>query len=267
MSIYVIGDTHLSFSVDKPMDIFKGWDDYAQRLQTNWQHLVTNEDTVIINGDISWAMSLEEAYNDLKFLNSLNGTKIISKGNHDYWWNTISKMENFCKNNGLDTIKFLHNNAYKIGDVAIAGTRGWFFDAESDDDSKVMARECARLQKSIDEAQKLGGEIVVFLHYPPVSVAKICEPIMNVLKSNNITRCYYGHLHGGAIKGAVNGEYDGISFRLSSADYLEFCPLLVNKQSFCLFITYFVAFFKEKLKENIVFNFIMCYNIVNIAVK
>ena len=229
MSVYAIGDTHLSFSVDKPMDIFKGWDDYAQRLENNWQRLITNEDTVIINGDISWAMGLEQAEKDLQFLNNLNGTKIISKGNHDYWWNTITKMENFCKEKGFDTIKFLHNNAYKVGKIAIAGTRGWFFDAEKDNVDKVMARECARLQRSIDEARKLGGEVVVFLHYPPVSTVKVCEPIMNVLKENDIKRCYYGHLHGGAINGAVNEIYDGIKFQLVSADYLQFCPLFINK--------------------------------------
>ncbi|MBR5321236.1 MAG: metallophosphoesterase [Clostridia bacterium] len=229
MSVYAIGDTHLSFSVDKPMDIFKGWDDYAQRIENNWQHLISNEDTVIINGDISWAMGIEQAEKDLEFLNKLNGIKIISKGNHDYWWNTITKMEKFCKEKGFDSIKFLHNNAYKVGEIAIAGTRGWFFDAEKDNVDKVMARECARLQRSIDEAKKLGGEVVVFLHYPPVSTAKVCEPIMNILKENNIERCYYGHLHGGAINGAINEVYDGIKFQLISADYLNFCPLFINK--------------------------------------
>lgn len=229
MSVYAISDTHLSFSVSKPMDVFKGWDDYTQRLATNWQHLVTDQDTVVINGDVSWAMGLEEAEKDLDFLNRLNGTKIISKGNHDYWWNTITKMENFCKEKGFDSIKFMHNNAYRVGDISIAGTRGWFFDAENENVDKVMARECARLQRSIDEARKLGGEVVVFLHYPPVSIVKTCEPIMNVLKDNEISRCYYGHLHGGAVNGAVNGEFEGIEFRLVSADYLSFCPLLVNK--------------------------------------
>ncbi len=228
MSVYAIGDTHLSFSVNKPMDIFKGWNDYAQKLEKNWQKLIEKDDTVIINGDISWAMSLEEAEKDFEFLNNLNGTKIISKGNHDYWWNTVTKMENFCKKKGFETIKFLHNNAYRIGDISIAGTRGWFFDAEKENVDKVMARECARLQRSIDEARKLGGEIVVFLHYPPTSILRDCEPIMSVLKNNDISRCYYGHLHGGAIKTALNGTKNGIDFRLISADYLSFCPLLIN---------------------------------------
>ena len=228
MSVYVIGDTHLSLAVDKPMDIFKGWDDYVQRLETNWQKLITDEDTVIINGDVSWAMSLEEAERDFDFLNNLNGKKIISKGNHDYWWNTITKMEKFCKEKGFDTISFLHNNAYRVGNISIAGTRGWFFDAESENIDKVMSRECARLQRSIDEAKKLGGELVVFLHYPPISIHRKCEPIFNVLKDNNVDRCYYGHLHGGAIKSAVNEEAEGVKFRLVSADFLEFCPYLVN---------------------------------------
>ena len=138
-------------------------------------------------------------------------------------------MEKFCKEKGFDSIKFLHNNAYRIGDIAVAGTRGWFYDAESENVDKVMARECARLQRSIDEAKKLGGEIVVFLHYPPVSLLRECEPIMNVLKENNISRRFYGHLHGGAIKGALNGNKDGIDFRLDSADYLDFCPLFISK--------------------------------------
>ncbi len=228
MSIYAIGDTHLSFSVNKPMDIFKGWDDYAQKLEKNWQKLIDDDDTVIINGDFSWAMSLEEAEKDFEFLNKLKGTKIISKGNHDYWWNTVTKMENFCKEKGFDTIKFLHNNAYRIGNISISGTRGWFFDAEKENVDKVMARECARLQRSIDEAKKLGGEIVVFLHYPPTSILRDCVPIMNVLIGNEISRCYYGHLHGGAIKTAVNSNKNGIDFRLISADYLDFCPLLIN---------------------------------------
>lgn len=228
MALYVIGDTHLSFSTEKPMDIFRGWDDYVQRLKNNWQRLVSCDDTVVINGDISWAMGLDESEQDLSFLNSLNGNKIILKGNHDYWWNTITKMDNFCMDKGFDTLHFLHNNSYTVGNIAVAGTRGWFFDAESDNVDKVMARECARLQRSICDAKKSGNEVIVFLHYPPISLTRECEPILNVLKENNIKKCYYGHLHGGSIKTAFNGEKYGIDFRLTSADYLEFCPLLVT---------------------------------------
>ena len=226
MSVYVIGDTHLSLSVDKPMDIVKGWDDYALRLKNNWQRLVTDEDTVIINGDVSWAMSLEEAEKDFEFLNSLNGTKIISKGNHDYWWNTITKMEKFCKEKEFDTIKFLHNNAYRIGDISIAGTRGWFFDAESENVDKVLARECARLQRSIDIAKELGGEVVVFLHYPPVYGDYICREILDVLQKYNIKDVYHGHIHGAGLNNATK-EYDGVEFKLISCDCVDFTPVFI----------------------------------------
>lgn len=228
MSIFVIGDTHLSFSSDKPMDVFKGWQDYEKKIEKNWQNLVDENDTVIINGDFSWGMSLEETEKDFEFLNKLNGKKIISKGNHDYWWNTVSKMNNFVREKGFETISFLHNNAFRVGNISVAGTRGWFFDAEKENIDKVLARECARLQRSIDAAKELGGETVVFLHYPPVAVLKDCEPILDVLIKNGIKRCYYGHLHGGAVKTAVNGEKHGIKFKLVSADYLNFCPYNVD---------------------------------------
>ncbi|MCH5190911.1 MAG: metallophosphoesterase [Oscillospiraceae bacterium] len=228
MSVFAIGDTHLSFSSDKPMNVFKGWDDYVLRLQNKWQKLVKTEDTVIINGDISWGMTLSESEKDFEFLNGLNGTKILIKGNHDYWWNTLTKMNNYFQSKGFDTLKILNNNAYRIGDISVAGTRGWFFDAEKQGEDKIMARECARLQRSIDEAKKLGGETVVFLHYPPVSNVGDCEPILDVLLANGIKRCYYGHLHGGAAHIAVNGKKHGIDFRLVSADYLEFCPYSIS---------------------------------------
>lgn len=228
MSIFVIGDTHLSFSTDKPMNVFKGWQDYEQKIEKNWQNLVDENDTVIINGDFSWGMSLEETEKDFEFINKLNGKKIISKGNHDYWWNTVSKMNNFMNEKGFDTISFLHNNAFRVGNISVAGTRGWFFDAEKENIDKVLARECSRLRRSIDAAKKLGGETVVFLHYPPVAVLKDCEPILNVLIENDIKRCYYAHLHGGAVKTAVNGEKHGIKFKLVSADYLNFCPYNVD---------------------------------------
>lgn len=225
MSLYVIGDTHLSFASDKPMDIFGGWSDYIERLKNNWQRLVNKDDTVVINGDISWGMSLNESFRDFEFLNSLNGNKIIIKGNHDFWWSTKAKIDLFFKENGFDTLKILHNDAYRVGDFAVAGSRGWFFDAESD--GKVMARECARIERSILAAKNLGGEIVVFLHYPPVSQSKDCEQIVEVLVNHGIKRCYYGHLHGTAAKYAFNGEKYGVDFRLVSADYLGFCPKCV----------------------------------------
>ena len=225
MSLYVIGDTHLSFASGKSMDVFEGWEDYTERLKNNWQRLVEPNDTVVINGDISWGMSLDESYKDFEFLNSLNGNKIIVKGNHDFWWSTKTKAELFFKENGFDTLKILHNNAYRVENISVAGSRGWFFDAEDDD--KVMARECARIERSIISAKELGGETVLFLHYPPVSPSKDCERIISVLEKYGVKRCYYGHLHGSSLKYAFNGKKYGIDFRLVSADYLGFCPKCV----------------------------------------
>lgn len=226
MALYCIGDTHLSFGSEKPMDVFGGWDSYTERLKSNWQKLISPNDTIVINGDISWGMSLEESKKDFEFLNSLNGQKIIGKGNHDYWWNTKTKMDDFFKKNGFDTLNILHNNAYRVGEIAIAGSRGWFFDAEADD--KVLGRECARIERSIEAAKALGGEVIVFLHYPPVSQTQDCDKIVDTLIKNGVKRCYYGHLHGNACKYSFNGKKYGIDFRLVSADFLEFCPKCVS---------------------------------------
>ncbi len=229
MSIYAIGDTHLTFSTDKPMDIFRGWTDYVLRLEKNWRAVVGEDDTVIIPGDISWAMSLEEVKADFEFLHNLPGKKIIMKGNHDYWWNTKRKMDAFIAENKFDTLSVLHNNAYKVGNFSVAGSRGWFFDAEKQADKKVLLREASRLERSIEEAEKLGGEVIVFLHYPPVMENQVCNEIFDVLKKHGIKRCFYGHLHGESCLRAVCDTVDGIKFSLVSADFLEFCPLIIEK--------------------------------------
>ena len=229
MSLFAIGDPHLSFSCDKPMDIFKGWDDYVARLQKNWNSVVTEEDTVVVPGDISWAMGLTNAKKDFEFLNNLNGTKIILKGNHDYWWNTMNKMNSFLSENEFESIKILHNNSYKIGDFAIAGTRGWFYDDTCEADKKVILREAGRLQTSINEAKKLGGEVIVFLHYPPISATQKCDEILNVILENDIKRCFFGHLHGFVPPENTFIEYDGVKFTLVSADKLNFCPKIIEK--------------------------------------
>ena len=228
MSIFAIGDTHLSFGTNKPMNIFKGWDNYVERLTQNWHALVTEKDTVVIAGDISWAMSLEEAKADFQFLQNLPGQKIILKGNHDYWWNTRRKMDAFLDENGLDTLKILHNNAYRVGDFAVCGTRGWFFDAQEAEAEKVLLREAQRLRTSNSEARKLGGEPIVFLHYPPLTSTQECTPILQVLQDENIHRCYYAHLHGGSAFSAFQGEKYGTKFALLSCDYLKFCPKLIE---------------------------------------
>ena len=229
MNIFAIGDTHLSLGTDKPMDIFKGWDNYVERLEKNWRAVVGKNDVVVIPGDISWAMSLENAENDLRFLHSLPGRKIIMKGNHDYWWNTKRKMDNFLSEKSFDSISVLFNNAYRFGDTTICGSRGWFFDAEGEADKKVLLREAGRLRMSITEGKKLGGSLVVFLHYPPVTKLLQCDEMMSVLKEEGIERCFYGHLHGASVFNAFTGEKDEIKFDLVSADYLKFCTKLIEK--------------------------------------
>ena len=211
------------------MDIFGGWQDYTQRLEANWRSLISDEDTVVIPGDISWAMSLEGAEKDFRFIHNLPGKKIILKGNHDYWWNTKKKMDAWLENKGFDTISILHNNAFKVGDCVLCGTRGWFYDAEKSADMKVLLREASRLERSIEEGKKLGDELIVFLHYPPVMQSQRCNEIFDVLKKHNIKRCFYGHLHGESTRHSVNETVDGIKFSLISADFLSFCPQIVEK--------------------------------------
>jgi len=227
MSLFVIGDTHLSLGSDKPMDVFSGWENYERRLEKNWRSIIKDEDTVVVAGDISWAMGLETALEDFRFLNSLPGKKIILKGNHDYWWNTKKKLDAFFRDNSLYTLQILHNNAYKVGEIAVCGTRGWFFDCEGSEDKKVLLREAGRLSASIKAAKKLGGEPVVFLHYPPITEDTVCTEIMNVLIAEKIERCFYAHLHGASCRRAFNGISQGIKFKLVSADYLSFCPKLI----------------------------------------
>ncbi|MBQ7548382.1 MAG: metallophosphoesterase [Clostridia bacterium] len=229
MSLFAIGDTHLSFSSDKPMGIFPGWEDYEERLEKNWNRVVGNDDTVVIAGDISWALKLEDTLEDFRFIDSLNGKKIIMKGNHDYWWSTKTKAEKFFAENGIESISILFNNAFRVGDVSVCGTRGWFFDCEKSEDRRVLLREAGRLRASVDRAKELGGEPVVFLHYPPVSLTQTCDEIYDILVEEKISRCYYGHLHGDAVNWAYNGERDGVRFSLISADYLGFCPKLISK--------------------------------------
>lgn len=229
MSLFVIGDTHLSLSSDKPMDIFKGWNDYVQRLENNWNRVVGENDSVVIPGDISWAMDFRGAVKDFEFLNSLNGTKYILKGNHDYWWNTMTKMEKFFAENDFNTIKVIHNNSYSVEGFALAGTRGWFYDDSAENDKKVIMREAGRLRLSLEEAKKLGDEILVFLHYPPISENQICEEIMSVIESYDVKRCFFGHLHGRISPQNAKIKYNGIDFNLVSADYLGFLPRYIPK--------------------------------------
>lgn len=229
MSLFALGDPHLSLGTDKPMDVFPGWSDYVYRIEKNWNAVVSDKDTVLLAGDISWAMKLDECFADFVFLNKLNGQKIIIKGNHDYWWNTMHKMTVYLESNHFDTMRILFNNAYRVGDISVCGTRGWFFDAASETDKKTVLREAQRLRTSIEAGIALGGEPVVFLHYPPVSETQVCEEIYSVLIEYGIKRCYFGHLHGEKTGRYASFERDGIKFGLVSCDFLSFCPKLIEK--------------------------------------
>ena len=229
MSLFVLGDLHLSLGEDKPMDVFAGWNDYTVRLEENWKRLVTDGDTVVVAGDISWAMRLEEALTDFRFIDSLPGKKLFLKGNHDYWWSTKRKMDDFLQANHLNTIQILFNNAYRVGDFAVCGTRGWFLENDTPEDVKVLNREVGRLKMSIEAAKPLGGELAVFLHYPPYYRGLECPEIMNVLRENGVRKCYYGHIHGKKnSRLAFEGVYDGVDFRLISCDKVGFMPVLVR---------------------------------------
>lgn len=227
MSIYVIGDLHLSFGVEKPMDIFPGWENHYTRLENNWRRLVKEDDTVVIPGDISWGLTLRQALPDFRFINNLPGKKIISKGNHDYWWQTTKKLQDFLQKNSLDTIRFLHNNSYEVDDIIICGTRGWIFENGRPQDEKVILREAGRLKASLDYISS-DKEKVVFLHYPTIYQEQRAKHIIDTLSQYNIKRCFYGHLHGKTINYAFNGVADGIKYKLISADAIDFCPYIID---------------------------------------
>lgn len=225
MSLFAIADLHLSLSVNKPMDIFgERWLNHVERLTENWNKTVLAEDVVVIPGDISWAINFEEAKADFEYINRLNGTKIISKGNHDYWWSTMSKLNNFLDENSFDTIKFLHNNHYAYEKYGICGTRGWINENGVPADAKVLAREAQRLEVSIKSALNANLEPIVFLHYPPVFANESNYDILDVMYKYNVKECYYGHLHGKAHKYAICGERENINFHLIAADFVQFCP-------------------------------------------
>ena len=200
---------------------------YVERLERNWRKLIKPEDTIVLAGDISWAMRLTDTRKDFAFLQQLPGQKLIMKGNHDYWWTTANKMNAYLKAEGFDTLHILHNNSYAVEGYAICGTRGWLFDVGEAHDEKVMNREIGRLKMSLDAAEP-GLEKLVFLHYPPVYTGTSAPEIVATLKAYGIRTCYYGHLHGNAIRYAVQGDVDGIRYKLVSADGLKFCPYRIN---------------------------------------
>lgn len=229
--VYTIADLHLSFSVSKPMDIFgEKWSEHHVRLKENWNRVVGENDTVVIPGDLSWGMTLEEAKADFAFVDSLPGKKIIGKGNHDYWWQTKKKLDVFLKENHFDSISILYNNAYKVENKIICGTRGWITENTPDEnDKKIILREAGRLELSLECAKEMaeeGDEIIVFLHYPPAYRGEVSVPICKQLVKEKIGRCFYGHLHS-ADKRYLIPKYGDTALTLVASDFLNFEPLAI----------------------------------------
>ena len=247
MSLYVISDLHLSTNENtgKSMEVFgPRWQNYISRLERNWRAVITDDDTVVIAGDISWAMTMEEALPDLKFIDSLPGRKIISKGNHDFWWSTVSKMRKFFEQNSITTIDILYNNAIETDEFIICGSRGWFNDESRQntvgntepDYEKIVNREAMRLKMSLEEGTKIkketesDKELLAFLHFPPVYADFICREIINVLHEYDIKNCFYGHVHGNYFMPRTL-EFEGIDFIMTASDFLSFAPMPIHPEN------------------------------------
>lgn len=235
--LYVIADLHLSTAegMNKSMEVFgRRWSGYTEKLHKNWNAVVTEEDSVVIPGDISWALTLPEATSDLHFIDGLPGQKYIAKGNHDFWWSTAAKMDKFFEAEGIHSIHLLNNNAWICDDFVLCGTRGWYQDESCEnmpkdtDFEKLVTREAIRLKLSLDCGKELAAqdrtrEMLAFLHFPPIWNGLECRPIIDLLKEYGIRRCYFGHIHGNYTAPAC-ATHEGIQFSLISADFLNFAP-------------------------------------------
>ena len=239
MATFVIADLHLDTATnEKSMEIFGGkWQNYMERIKRNWLKVVREDDTTIIPGDISWALTTEEALRDIRWIDALPGKKILMKGNHDFWWSTVSKMKHLFAENGITSIEFLYNNAIETETFIAAGSRGWFVDkavqptkSVTADYSRVVNREVIRLKLSLDAAKKLSEitkkEVIAFFHFPPVWSDFECLEILQTLQEYNISRCYFGHIHGCYSQNSII-KWKNIEFRMISADYIDFLPQII----------------------------------------
>lgn len=233
MRIFAIGDLHLSFDdrIQKPMDIFgPTWENHPEKVKEYWDNGITNDDLVIIPGDVSWGLRKEEAMADFDWIHRLPGKKVITKGNHDLWWTSISKL-----NNLYEDITFLQNHAFDGGNgIFVCGTRGWICPGTVDfdeHDRKIYERELIRLKFSLEEARQRGAKtIIASLHYPPTNDKKQTSGFTEMLREYGVKTCVYGHLHGkDAFKNGINGILDGVEYRLVSLDYLEGKPALIKE--------------------------------------
>ncbi len=227
MALYTIGDLHLCLGAPKPMDVFGGaWVGYMDKLREGLS-ILTPEDTLVLCGDLSWALDLEHAREDFAWINDIPGRKIILKGNHDYWWSTVSKFNKFCAQNGFSNMEILNNNCFEYGPYALCGTRGWFYEEERSGahDTKVFKRELIRLETSLKAAKD--KEKLVFLHYPPKYRGYECPEILALLEKYGVRRCFYGHLHSDSHKLAVEGLWGGVDYKLVASDFVNFTPVKV----------------------------------------
>ncbi len=226
MAIYAIGDLHLPFGRDRSMEVFGPiWKDYTRRIETNWRKLVEHGDTVVVVGDLSWAMDMASALPDFLWLDRLPGKKYLIKGNHDYYWTSLAKMRRVLTENGVTTVDFIHNESVLCEGINLCGTRGWFSDLE--DDGKIYARELGRLRASLATANG-NCKTACFLHYPPICREFDSPEIRGILEEYSVSSCYYGHLHGNSIAGAFNGVQNEIRYTCVSADAVGFMPVLVR---------------------------------------
>ena len=227
MAIYAISDLHLSFNTDKPMNIFgEQWNNYEEKIKEDWISKIKDDDIVLLPGDFSWAMYLKDTIKDFEYLDSLPGKKLLLKGNHDYWWTTLTSMRKFVKDNGLNNIDFIYNNSYEYEGNIIAGTRGWT-QSDSEEDKRLVKRELIRLELSIqDGIKKYGNEkpIIVCMHYPPIvkSNNSIRDDFAKLMKQYNVRQCIYGHLHGYSQSEIIEGMIDNIDYKMVSCDHTKF---------------------------------------------
>lgn len=222
--IYAMSDLHLYNTTKKNMDIFgKIWENHMDKIKQNWP--LTESDTIIIPGDISWGLKLSEAEGDIAYIDSLPGKKILLKGNHDLWWNSAKKLDDLLKK--YKSISYIFNNSIEVENVTICGTRGWDINSFSDEDKQVLLREAMRLERSINYNIQ-NTEKIVFMHYPPILKDSTSNIFLDIFKKYNIKKVYFGHLHGDAINNAILGEYNGISFKNIAADQLNFSPMVVK---------------------------------------
>lgn len=227
MALFAISDLHLDLNGDKPMDIFgENWFEHDKKIKNNWIEKIKEEDTVIIAGDISWSMKIQNGIQDLEWIHKLPGRKIMVKGNHDYWWVSVTKL-----NEMYEDMKFIQNNFFAYEDYAICGARGWICPGGENfsiHDEKIYKRELGRMRLSLENAEKAGfKKFIVMMHYPPINDKSMDSGFVDIFKEYKVRFVIYGHLHGPSLLKAVKGEIDGIEYIITSADYLNFDPIKI----------------------------------------